>query len=37
VIHEATLTLAIPLGIPRTTDEAMFPSQPGAHAARVPF
>lgn len=24
-------------GIPRTTDEAMFPSQPGAQAAGVPF
>src|SRR5262245_30484272 len=24
-------------GIPRTTDEAMFPSQPGAQAARLPF
>jgi arylsulfatase len=24
-------------GIPRTTDEAMFPSQPGAHAAGIPF
>jgi arylsulfatase A-like enzyme len=24
-------------GIPRTTDEAMFPSQPGAKAAGVPF
>lgn len=24
-------------GIPRTTDESMFPSQPGAHAAQVPF
>jgi arylsulfatase A-like enzyme len=24
-------------GIPRTTDEAMFPSQPGAQAAHVPF
>jgi arylsulfatase len=24
-------------GIPRTTDEAMFPSQPGAQAAGIPF
>jgi arylsulfatase len=24
-------------GIPRTTDEAMFPSQPGAKAAAIPF
>ncbi len=24
-------------GIPRTTDEAMFPSQPGARAAKIPF
>lgn len=24
-------------GIPRTTDEAMYPSQPAAHAAQVPF
>jgi arylsulfatase len=24
-------------GIPRTTDEAMFPSQPGARAAGIPF
>jgi arylsulfatase len=24
-------------GIPRTTDEAMYPSQPGAHAAHVAF
>src|SRR5262245_3368744 len=24
-------------GIPRTTDEAMFPSQPGAQASRLPF
>jgi arylsulfatase len=24
-------------GIPRTTDEAMFPSQPGAHASGMPF
>ncbi len=24
-------------GIPRTTDESMFPSQPGARAAQIPF
>jgi arylsulfatase len=24
-------------GIPRTTDESMFPSQPGAKAAGIPF
>ena len=24
-------------GIPRTTDESMFPSQPGAHASGMPF